>query len=166
MFEIGDYVVYGETGVCRVESVGKLDSCVAQRDKIYYTLSPQYMKESTIFTPVNNQKVRMRAVMTREEALELIDHMKVISTLCIQDERHRETEYKEILRNCESEEIVKLIKTIYERNRKRNVDGKKITVSDDRYFKRAEDTLYGELAVSLSMDKEEVKAFVIERIAG
>ncbi|HEX3076604.1 MAG TPA: CarD family transcriptional regulator [Lachnospiraceae bacterium] len=25
MFEVGDYIIYGNTGVCRVESIGSID---------------------------------------------------------------------------------------------------------------------------------------------
>lgn len=56
MFDVGDYIVYGNNGVCLVEKVGPLESSVMSKEKIYYTLSPCYMQGSTIFTPADNQK--------------------------------------------------------------------------------------------------------------
>ena len=46
----------------------------------------------------------------------------------------------------------------------RIAEGKKVTSSDSKYFHIAEDSLYGELAISLGMEKEEVKDYIHERI--
>ena len=43
-------------------------------------------------------------------------------------------------------------------------EGKKITAADSRYFKLAEDNLYGELAVSLDLERDKVKDFIEEKI--
>ena len=37
MFKTGDYIVYGNSGVCKVENVGVIDSPIAEKDEIYYT---------------------------------------------------------------------------------------------------------------------------------
>ena len=39
-----------------------------------------------------------------------------------------------------------------------------MTYSDEKYFRLAEDNLYGEVAVALSMTKEEAKAFVEQKV--
>ena len=75
MFQAGDVIVCGSHGVCRVEKVGPLSS-VADKDRIYYTLRPLYERGSVVFTPVDNQKMVIRPVISRERALELIDGMK------------------------------------------------------------------------------------------
>ena len=106
----------------------------------------------------------MRPVMTREEAMELIDQMREISPLWIQNERKREEEYREAVRTCDGRELVRIIKTIYLRRRKRMSEGKKITAADSRYFKLAEDNLFGELAVSLELERDKVKDFIEEKI--
>ena len=41
---------------------------------------------------------------------------------------------------------------------------KKVTASDAKYYHIAEDSLYGELAISLDMDKDGVKDFLRERV--
>lgn len=164
MYEIGDFIIYGNNGVCRVESVGPLNSPDIPKDRVYYTLSPYYMKGSRIFTPADNQKVIMRPVISKDEALELIDNIKDIESLWIPDEKKQENHYKDALRKCDCSELVKIIKTIYLRKQSRLVEGKKITSSDEKYFQMAEDRLYGELAISLDMDIEEVKEYVVARV--
>ena len=164
MFQTGDVIVCGNHGVCRVEKVGPLSSSVAERDRIYYTLTPLYERGSVVFTPVDNQKMVIRPVISREEALELIDGMREAEGLGIQDEKKREEGYKEALKSCRAEELVKVIKTIYARRRSRAARGKKATDADSRYFKLAEVYLYGELAVSLGLERDQVKAFIRDRI--
>lgn len=164
MFKIGDWVVYGGKGVCKVMDVGKLESICVARDRLYYTLEPCSSHDSRIFTPVDNEKVVLRPAMNEQEAMELIDSIHNVDTLWISDEKSRENNYKEALRSCECTQLVKMIKTIYFRKKSRMEMGKKMTASDEKYFRIAEDQLYNELAVALNMDKEKVKKFIEERV--
>ena len=164
MFEIGELIIYGGNGVCRVEKIGPIDTGMGTKGRMYYTLNPLKNKDSRIFTPVDNEKVIMRPTMTKEDALALIDQIQDVETLWIGDERRRETEYKEAVRKCDCREYVKIIKTIYLRKEARLADGKKVTAVDERYYAIAEENLYGELAVALGMDKAETKTFVEKRV--
>ena len=154
MFEVGDMIIYGNNGVCRVETVGKVDSAILPKDREYYTLCPHYSKGSKIFSPVDNQKVIMRPVINKEEAMQLIDTIKDVEELWIADEKRREQEYKDAVHKCDCRELVRIIKTIYARKQVRLAEGKKVTSSDERYFRIAEENLYGELAIPFEMTKE------------
>jgi CarD family transcriptional regulator len=46
MFAVGDYIIYGSNGVCKVEAVGLLDMSGIPKDRQYYTLQPIYAKTS------------------------------------------------------------------------------------------------------------------------
>lgn len=165
MFQTGDYMIYGNSGVCQVESVGTIDTIPGiPKDKIYYTLKPLYIKGSTIYTPVDNQKVLIRPLILKEEAIQLIDGIEEIETLWISNEKQREEVYKEELATCDCKELIKIIKTVYQRMQERLAEGKKITNSDRKYFKIAQDSLYGELAIVLDMEKEKVEEFITERM--
>lgn len=164
MFQVGDYIVYGGHGVCQVKEIGLMKSSIDGQSRNCYTLVPCYSKETVIFTPVDNKKVIMRQIMTREEAEGLIDHMKEAEPLKISDEKRREQSYKDAMRTCEADQLVKMIKAIYQRSQRRTRQGKKATDSDSRYFKMAEDCLYGELALSLEIDKKKVGEYIKSRI--
>lgn len=165
MYKIGDFVVHGTNGVCRVEQIGTLEDMGCPKGKLYYTLHPVYSEQSRIFTAVDNTKVVIRPVLTGKEARELIEEIPDIDYLWITDEKRRENEYREALRKCDCRELVRIIKTIYLHRKKRLEAGKKVTSVDDRYFHMAEDSLYGELAFPLQMDKEEVKQYIIEHVS-
>lgn len=164
MFQVGDYIIYGTRGVCLVKNIGTLDFSGASREKMYYTLEPCYMEGSTVYTPVESTGIVIRPIMSRDEAMKLIDSIPEIEELWIRDEKGREYAYKEAIKGCDNRELVRIIKTIYQRGRSRMAEGKKATVADNKYFKIAEENLYGELAVSLDMTREEVKKFVVDRV--
>lgn len=164
MFRVGDYIVYGSVGVCRVDSIGPLDMNTKSMDRLYYTLVPIYEVGSKVFTPVDNEKVIMRNVLSRREAEEIIEHIHEIETLWVPYEKGREEQYKEALRKCDCKEWIRIIKTLYLRKQERIAEGKKAVSVDERYLRIAETALYGELAISLNMEPNEVLKFIEDRI--
>ena len=164
MFEVGDYVVFGSNGVCRITKIGPIDCSGADQTRVYYTMTPCYVRDSSIFTPVDNTRVVLRKVMTREEADDFLDRLDKIKAIPVEEERKREIMYKEVLLSCDPARIAGLIKTIYGRIQERQSEGKKVTSSDSKYFHIAEDSLYGELAISLGMEREEVGPYIQERM--
>ena len=63
MFQPGELVVYGATGVCRVESIQQPEPHGAHQGKTCYLLKPLY-QDGIIYTPVEGGKVPMRPVMS------------------------------------------------------------------------------------------------------
>ena len=73
MFQAGDLLVYGITGVCRVLSIDRRQERVGstRQERLYYQLKPIY-QGGLIYTPVDNDKVSMRPIISRQEAEDLI----------------------------------------------------------------------------------------------
>lgn len=165
MFKVGNYIVYGMSGVCRVDEIGPMDLSGVDSSKEYYTLTPLYTKGSRVFTPVDNQKVPMRTVISKTEACKLIDEMKQIEEITVVDDKHRELAYKEAIKSCDCKEWIRIINTVLKRKEERLAQGKKMSACDERYLKSAQDNLYGEFAVSLNLEKDEVEEYIEHRIA-
>ncbi|MGN0153437.1 MAG: CarD family transcriptional regulator [Lachnospiraceae bacterium] len=165
MFKIGEYIVYGMNGVCRVEEIGPVNLSGIDSDKEYYTLLPLYTKGSRVFTPVDNQKVVMRPVISKQKVCDLIDEMKDVEEIEVTDDKRRELAYKEALKSCDCRELIRIINTVLKRKEERLAQGKKMSACDERYLKQAQDSLYGEFAISLKIDKSEVEDYVEHRIA-
>lgn len=163
MFKIGEYIVYGMNGVCRVEEIGPMNLSGIDSDREYYTLLPLYTKGSRVFTPVDNQKVVMRHVISKTEVCNLIDEMKDVEQIEVTDDKKRELAYKEALKTCSCRELVRIINTVMKRKEERLSHGKKMSACDERYLKQAQDSLYGEFAVSLKIEKNEVEDFIERR---
>ena len=105
-------------------------------------------------------------VLQPEEAKKLIGHIPDIPLLTFTDDKLSEQAYKECMKSNDCEELVKIIKTIYLRKQKRIQAGRKVTAVDAKYIHLAEESLYGELAVSLDMSRDEVEAYVVGEIGG
>ena len=161
MFEVGDYVVHGNNGVCKVEAVKMMDGVGGQK-RMYYTLVPIYTSGSKLFVPTDSKKVVTRSVMTRKEAEKLLEEWDEIETLWVENDKKREEVYKEALRSCDSRQWVRLIKTSYQRNQ----DRIEATTSDERYLHMAEDNLFGELAIPFEMTKGEAEDYFMSQIRG
>lgn len=164
MFNIGDFVVYGRTGICEVTDITTMKMTGVPKDKLYYILMPCKDKSGKIFTPVENGKVVIRPVITKEEAMELLSQISEIPELWIPNEKMRENMYKECIRSCECVELIKIIKTLYIRKRDRIAQGKKITATDERYLKMAEGSLYSELSMALGIPENEMETYITEYI--
>ncbi|MDY3918993.1 MAG: CarD family transcriptional regulator [Candidatus Limivivens sp.] len=163
MFEEGTLVVYGNSGVCKVVGFTHMDMAGVDRKRLYYVLQPQY-GQGTVYTPTDSQKAVIRPILTEQEAMELIQKIPKIETLWIENEKQRELCYKEAIRKYDCEEWVKIIKTLYLRKKERVNRGKKITSVDEKYWKLAEDLLYGELACSLKIERDQVEKFIADKI--
>ena len=62
MYERGVLIMYGNSGVCRVEDVAPMKgSRGAEKNRLYYKLSPVY-GSGTIYVPVDT-KIFMRPVL-------------------------------------------------------------------------------------------------------
>ena len=164
MFYKGQYVSCSNKGVCTVEEMTTLNISGVDKEKKYYILKPCYMAASTVYIPVDSAAVSMRPILTAQEAEELIAAMPDIPLLIIENEKLIEQNYKAAMKSNKCEEWVRLAKTIYDRKQKRLLAGKKETSLDSRYYKQAEEMLYGELAIALQMSRGEMCEYITKRI--
>lgn len=167
VFQIGDYVICSNKGVCEVENITVLNISGADKEKEYYILKPLYSAGSTVYVPVDSQKDHtMRKVLERTEAERLIGTIPEIPLLVITNDKMTEQMYKDCMKSNDCQELVKLIKTIHQRKQKRIQAGRKITAVDAKYSHLAEENLYGELAVALDLSREEVSGYITAAING
>lgn len=164
MYNIGDLIIYGSEGLCRVEAVGALDKCIIDSDMLYYTLCPIY-HEGKIYTPVDTA-VFMRPIITCENAQHLIDCIPQIqiNPYNNQDLKLIERQYKSLLKTYNCEDLVQMIKSITAKKNIAVEQGKKLGQTDERYMKNAEDLLYGEFAFALGICRENVKSYIEDRV--
>lgn len=165
MFSIGDNIIYGSEGVYTVTEF--TTSPIDKNDtRQFYVLRPVHGPVgNVIITPVGNDKVKMRAVMSREDALDLIDKIPSLPTLTVEKEKNRREVYRVALAEASPEKFVGIIKTVMERRAEMLKLKKRLSESDNDYEKKAKFCLNGELAVSLGMRFDEVDSFIEERLS-
>ncbi len=164
MFKKGEFVVYESKGLCEITDITELDLGGAIKGRKYYVLKPVYDEGGTIYSAVDNSKVIMRKMITKKEAQAILDEIPDIKSLTIPDEKQRENRYKEAMHSCDCRQWVSMMKTLYVRRENRLMNGKKTTNTDDRYYKKAGDSLNGELAMAMGMDKSEMETIILGQL--
>ena len=164
MFEVGEYIVYGMNGICRVEDV-----CASPYDKTdprtYYLLVPvNNPMSSTIYTPVDNERVPMRRLMTPEEIEGLIAAMPGISLLTVPVEKQRREIYRTTIGTLAPEGYVQVIKTVHRRREELTAARKHFPVTDLEYGRLAKHLLYSECAHVLGLAEDSMEAYITSRI--
>lgn len=165
VYQIGDKVVCGNKGVCRIEDITELNISGVDKERQYYILKPLYMAASTVYVPVDTAEKSLRNVMTSEEAKTLLHRIPELPLVEVSNDKFLEQAYKECLKTDDCAQWIRIIKTISVREKKRQAAGRKITSVDSRYNKIAQDCVFGELAVVLGMSKEAVEEYIEEVLA-
>lgn len=161
MFEIGDIVVYANSGVCEIKDIATPRSRAIKKGTLYYFLKPIY-GEGIIYCPVDNPKVFIRPVISREEAQRLIS---MIPTITAEAYHNRSTQllsehYGEAINSHDCAELIELVMSIYQKKQNLSGQKRKLGQVDERFMKRAQSLLYGELAVALGIDRDDVEAYI------
>ncbi len=153
MYEINEYVMYGNVGVCKVEDITTQDF---GPKGLCYTLQPIYSKGSKIYISVENAIVCMRRIITKDEANRLMKDVSEIELSNNSNEKAQEAEYREMLRSGDCLQWISILKSLYMKKQKRIQSGKKLSQTDEKMVQMAAKLLYGELAESLSTPVEKV----------
>lgn len=169
MFEVGDLVQYGGMGVCRVRELRSVSAPRTQpggQAQLYYVLQPLY-QNCEVSIPVDNKKVLMRPVITREEALALIDAIPDGEAEIYHNSSFQRLaeHYRQSIVSCDCGDLLELTRSLYAKKREAESRKKKLGVIDERFMRRAEELLFGELAVALEIEREAVPDYIAERLS-
>ena len=165
MFQPGELLVYGTTGVCRVEGIATPNLTRAERGRQYYLLKPLY-QDGVIYAPVDSQKVPIRPVICRQEAEDLIDLIPSIQA----EACHAPTlqalaqHYQSAVHSHNCRDLLELTMSIYLKQRQAEAQKRRLGMVDERYMKQAERLLYGELSAALDIPYEDVQAYIARRV--
>jgi CarD family transcriptional regulator len=161
MYNIGDYLIY-RRNVCKVVDIKKSHL----NDKNYYVLVPSNDESLKIDVPIVNKCSYMRNLISREEVEELIDKIPTIGIMETNEinDRFMGNEYKNLINTGTHENLIKIIKTTYLKNKERIDNKKKTRELENTYFKLAEKYLYSELSIVLGMSYEDTKNYVVARV--
>lgn len=165
MYQIGELILYGGTGVCRVSDIVAKRFSRTEPEKLYYVLTPLY-SSGTITTPVDNGKVYTRPVISRDEAIELIDTIPSIHAEAYHNSnlQQLESHYRSEMESHNCLDILKLTMSTYQKKIERERAKLKFGAVDRRYMERAENLLFGELAVALGIERDCVQSFIEDRL--
>lgn len=156
MYKINDYVVY-KKDVCIISDLKKINNLN------YYVLVPIMDKSLKINIPISNSSILLRNLITIDELNSLISKIPKIEVIKNND-KMLENDYRKLLNTNKHEDLIKIIKTTYLRNKERIDNNKKVGDKDLTYFEQAERYLYSEFSIVLNKDFDETKKYVIENV--
>ena len=176
MYELGDSVVYRHD-VCKV--VGYEENYIDEDD--YLVLEAIFQQSLTYYVPVRSLDILLRPVITREQALSLIDTIRDIDPLD-EDELKKYARkrnppgqggastsnklhdcYRNYMKKSTLESLIPFIKCIRGRMDRREANNQSPIATDREFYEMAESIVNNELAVALGITREEVVPFIEER---
>lgn len=161
MFQVNDLVMYGSTGVCKVKEIGKPEFLESDDIPLYYFLEPLY-QNGLIYVPVNNEAVEMRHVISAEEANDLLQKLDDIEVKIFKGRSMQQLSqhYQKIIDSHDCDELLSMTKSIYIKAHKALINKKRIGQIDKRFMRKAQELIFGEIAVALDTEKDKVEEYV------
>ena len=141
--------------MCRVNDISSMD--FSGSDRLYYSLTPSFENDTTIYIPVDSDKVLMREIMTKQEAERF-----VLSWPDIACEPHAKA-HQQILKSGNCLELGAMIKEITRQSISGKRSGKALSGNQRDVIKIAQKLLYGELSVALDIDPAKVPEYIEKR---
>ena len=164
MYEVGDVIFYGNTGVCQIQDITVPNIAGVDKSQLYYVLRPFFQSE-TIYSPVNT-KVFMRPVISVQEAHRLIDMIPTIQAQVVCDSKARQCaeHYQSMIHTHDCEDLIELTMSIYAKKQQMEQQRKKFGAVAEWFMKRAEELLFGELSIVLGISKDDIPEYIAARV--
>ena len=158
MYQVGEHVMYRNSGICTVEAVGKT-SFSEKSGLDYYTLRPVYAKDKTLFyVPVNAEQF-MRNAITKQEAQQYLTELEEMPTKPFYSKKpiQMTAHYDGLMVRHNVIDYLKLYKELCQKEKKAKETGKKFGQLDSNYKNQVEKLLSDEFSCALGETPETSK---------
>lgn len=161
MYQIGDFVVYGIHGVCRILDIE--DRKIDKKLVSYYVLEPTVQSETRYMVPVQNEIAvgKMRPILTREELNALLHSPQIWENAWVSEENQRKQLYRELITSGDREALLRMVCTLYQHKEALASAGKKFHLCDENFLRDAERLLSSEISLVLQIEQSQVGAYVL-----
>ena len=155
-YEIGSCVIYRAEGICDIIDIRR-ESFAGGEKTEYYILSPRNDPNSTVYVPVDNEKLTsmIRPLLSEKEIRSLISELREERLEWIDDSRARNTKFKEILSIGERRTVLILLNTVRERIEINEANGKRSGTTDTGALAKACKLLRDEFSSAIPLRTDE-----------
>ncbi|MDR0992168.1 MAG: CarD family transcriptional regulator [Ruminococcus sp.] len=162
-YKIGDYVVYGISGVCHFEEIEKRNfEGVGERE--YCKLIPIDTKGSAYYIPSETLHQKVRKPMTAEEIHAFIDDIPNIGTDFEDDNNMRKADCRAVIQSGDFRRMIGMTRALYLFRERQKLHGKKLPMADEKNMHTAENIIYSEFAFVLGIHFEQVENYILNRL--
>ena len=164
MYQIGDQVVYGVHGVCRV--VDQEERVIDRKRVTYLALEPVGQDGSRYLVPTHNAVAmsKLKHMLSKEELTQLMDSEEVRSDGWIRDENQRKQTYRELISSGDRAKLMCMVRSLYRHKAAQAASGRKVHLCDDNFLRDAERLLTGEVAIVMEMDADQAKQYLRSKL--
>lgn len=164
MYNVGDTIIYTTCGLCRIDAL-------IQREfngeiKNYYILKPLNDSKTSLQVQVDNPvtKEKLKTLLKKDDILNLIQKMPLVEPYWIENENERKRHFATVLRSGKRDEVLGVIKSIYEHQKLLKERGRKLHACDEQYYKDAEKMIYEEFSYVLKIEKQDIASFIFSQM--
>ena len=165
MLGIGECVIYGSHGLCRVQDILVPSFLERGKEKEYYQMESAVNTGSVLYVPVDGAEDKVREVIAADEAKDLIEEIEAAPELELPEGKKAEPAIMEVIKRNLTDEMMSLVKSLRKIKAVREAHGKKFAALNEKYLNMAEKLLYTELAFSLKSDKDVIKRRVLDELS-
>ena len=164
MYQIGDHVVYGIHGVCRIAD--QEERVVDRKRVTYLVLEPVGHGGSRYLVPAQNQTAmsKLRKMLTPDELTELFRSEEIHTDIWIREESIRKQAYREKIGSGDRVVLMQMICTLYRHKERQLAAGKKVHQCDENFLRDAEKLLAGEVGIVMDMPYPEALAYIRQNL--
>lgn len=167
-YQIGEHVVYGSSGVCKIEEIRRgyrLMDDIPPAD--YYVLKPLSSASSTVFVPLGSDTAskKMRPVLSKSEIDELIASVGTDAIYWIDDRKERLSAFRAVLQQGDRRDQILLIRCILLRVRELEAKRRHLATADSDILQAAQRAVREEFAFALGLRPDAVPEYVRNGLA-
>ena len=160
MYAAGELILYGRTGVCRVEEIK------TEGSSVYYVLKPLY-QTCSVTIPADSPKVFTRPILTPGEVHALIAKLPALEAQPYHNRNLNQLRayYLSCMESHDCEDLARLAKSLYLKRQETLAQKKKFGAVDERFMTEAENLLFGEFAAALDIPRDDVQNYIAKCLA-
>lgn len=164
MYEIGQLVLYGSHGVCKV--LNKEIRTIDRKKVEYLVLEPIDQQDSRFLVPTSNAvaMAKLSPILTKEEIENLLSDRELIADAWIEDENIRKQKYRELIVGSDRSSLISMIRALYIHKEKQQEAGRKFHLCDENFLRDAEKLLSAEFSVVLGISRQQVGQYIADRL--
>ena len=161
MYQIGDQVMYGIHGVCKISDVE--ERTVDRKCVRYFVLEPSEQTGARYLVPTHNEAAlsKLRPVLSREALDALLRSEEVRQDSWIADENQRKQHYRDLISSGDRTALLRMVRTLHKHKETLAAAGRKFHLCDENFLRDAERLLNTEFSLVLGIAPNEVSSYVL-----
>jgi len=166
MYQIGQRVVYGIHGVCKI--TGQVERKVDKKNVTYLVLEPADQSGSQFLVPLHNPVAmgKLRPMLSKEDLEALLQSERVHMDTWIPDENRRKQTYRELIGSGDRTRLMQMVHTLYRHQISQAAKGRKCHLCDENFLRDAEKLLMSEVTVTLGLEQDQARSYIRTKLRG